>query len=106
MPAATASRRLEYSDAAIAGTLRDAVAPLRPCGPPPRRAATEIFFVGGKLSHCLRDLLRVGHEELFMRCVERHRGDVGSGDSSDGAVQAVERVLRDDGRDLGAEPTG
>src|SRR2546426_12763358 len=92
MPAATLSLRIAYSAAEICGTSRT------------DGFAFGFGLVGGKLSHCLRDLLRVGHEELFLRRVERHRRDIWSGDSSDGAVQAVESVLGDGGRDLGAEP--
>src|SRR6058998_1295612 len=61
-------------------------------------------LVGGKLSHRLRDLGRARHEEVLLGRVERHRRDVRCGDADHRSVQAVESVLRDDGRYLRAKP--
>src|SRR5258708_21223250 len=94
MPAATASRRIAYSSVEIVGYV-SFLDP--PCG------GTEDFLVRGKLSHRLRDLVRVGHEELLLRCVERHRRDVRRGDADDRAVEVAEAVLRADRRHLGPE---
>src|SRR5712692_10039033 len=94
MPAATASRRMAYSSVETDGN------DLVPCG------GREDFLVRGKLSHRLRDLVRAGHEELLLRCVERHRRDVRRGDADDRAVEVAEGVLRDDRRHLGPEAPG
>src|SRR5438445_10648696 len=61
-------------------------------------------LVGDKLSHRLRDLGRARHEEVLLGRVERHRRDVRCGDANHRSVQAVERVLRHDGRYLRAKP--
>src|SRR5260370_34342070 len=97
MPAATASRRIAYSSVEIVGyvSLLD-----------PPWGGTEDFLVRGKLSHRLRDLVRVGHEELLLPGVERHRRDVRRGDADDRAVEVPEGVLRDDRRHLGPEAPG
>src|SRR4030081_1492248 len=80
MPAATASRRLPYSSLEIwikafslprtgegrgGGTLPWPFR--RDWGP----LVLLDRLIGGKLPHRLRDLLRVRHEELFLRRVER-----------------------------------
>src|SRR3982074_2320895 len=107
IPAATASRRIAYSAREMVGGRADVPVPFRPFGPPPRLAGRETFFsVCGKLFHRLCDLLWVGHEELFLRTVERHRRDVGRSDAHDWPVEAVECVLGDDRRYLAAEPPG
>src|SRR5260370_8052738 len=98
MPAQTASRRAAYSSAVICGTMM--------CLTPLSTAGRGGFLVRGKFSHRLRDLGRVGHEEFLLRSVERHGRDVWAGHTHDGPVQAVETVLRDDGRDLGSETAG
>src|SRR5712691_7484003 len=67
-------------------------------------ARFDVVLVRGKLPHRLRDLLRIGHEELLLRGVERHGGDVRRGDPHDRPVKAVESMLRDDGRDLSPKP--
>src|SRR3982074_661270 len=115
MPAATASRRLPYSSLEI--WIKAFSLPRKGEGRgrgtlpwPFRRDGGPLVLlerlIGGKLPHRLRDLLRVRHEELFLWRVERHGRDVWRGDAHDGAVQVVERVLRDDGRDFRAESAG
>src|SRR6266849_8462625 len=103
LPALTASRRSAYSSGPLLGKEIgvfgfgfDAFF----------AAGRGAFLVGGKLSHRLRDLDRVGHEELLLRRVERHGRDVRSGEADDRRVQAVESMLRDDGRDLGSKTAG
>src|SRR3979411_519800 len=103
IPAATASRRIAYSAVEMVGRRADVQVPFGPFGPPPRLAGRETFFsVCGKLFHRLCDLLWVGHEDLFLRTVERHRRDVRGRDSHDRPVEAVECVLGDDRRNLAA----
>src|ERR1700680_903147 len=67
--------------------------------------AAAVFLVRGKFSHCLRDLGRAGHEELLLRTVKRHRGNVGRGDAHNRPIEIPECVLRDDRRHLAAEAT-
>src|SRR2546430_13984732 len=95
MPAATLSRRSRYSSGEIDGTVW--VFAL---------AARALRLVGGKLAHRLRDLLGAGHEELFLRRVEGHRGDVWRGDPHHRPVEVLKSVLGDDRRDLRPEPAG
>src|SRR5216683_5061216 len=104
MPAHTAARRAAYSSGEICGTVRCST-PLS-LTLPPEGGGDTTFLVRGKLSHRLRDLFRVGHEEIFLRGVERHGWDVGCGDAYDRPIQAVESMLRDDGRDLRSKPAG
>src|SRR5437899_4502376 len=88
MPAVTLSRRAWYSAAEI-------------CGNTVSWGAFRVRrLVGCKLPHRVRDLLRAGHEELLLRPIEGHRRDVRCGDTDHRPVQVLERVLRDDGRDL------
>src|ERR1700682_6428053 len=90
MPAPTASLLSAYSCAVIdLMAFGIAVAP-----------TTAPLLVRGKLSQRLRDLVWVGHEELLLRGVERHCGDVRTRDPYDRPVEVVESVLRDDRRDL------
>src|SRR5216684_1928267 len=98
MPAATASRRMAYSAPDTDGNV--------PLPDPPPCGGRGTFLVRGKFSHCLRDLVGVGHEELLLWSVERHGRDVGRRDPDHRAVEVAEGVLRDDGRDLGAETPG
>src|SRR6202022_3221525 len=93
MPAHTAVRLSAYSSEPT-------------CGKATGAFAGAFFLVRGKSSHRLRDLLRVGHEEILLRGVERHRRDVGSGDAHDRPIQAVESMLRDDRRNFGSEAAG
>src|SRR5580704_1047231 len=105
MPAATASRRMEYSSVVTIGY-----------DPPPRPSplrgtetslpGMEDFLVRGKLSHRLRDLVWIRHEELLLRGVERHGRYVWRCDPHHRAVEVAESVLRDDGGYLGAETSG
>src|SRR5205823_9147084 len=107
IPVVTASLRLRYSSGRMRGKSLPA-----PRGGPGWVALVEEwrrrggFSVGGKDSHRLRDLRRTRHEELLLRGVERHRRNVRCGHSDYGPVQAVERVLGDDGCDLGPEAAG
>src|SRR5260370_41109450 len=78
--------------------------PLSPALSPGGRGG--FFLVRGKLPHRLRDLGRVGHEELLLRIVEGHRGYVRPGHSHDRSVQAVESVIGDDRGDLGTDSAG
>src|SRR6266852_4657526 len=99
MPAVTHSRRIANSAGEIWGTSFTPLTPtLSPVG------ERGVFLVRGKLAHRLRDLPRAGHEEVLLRCVERHRRDVGGGDANDGPVEIVEGVLGDDRRDLRPKP--
>src|SRR5258708_18275983 len=98
MPAATASRRMEYSASEIDGN--------DPLPDPPPCVGRGVFLVRGKLSHRLGDLVWVGHEELLLWSVERHGRDVRRRDPDHRAVEVAEGVLRYDGRDLGAKTPG
>src|SRR5438128_12467624 len=89
MPAATLSRRSRYSSGETDGTVW--VFAL---------GARALRLVGGKLAHRLRDLLGVGHEELFLRRVERHGGDVWRSDPHHRPVEVLKGVLGDDRRHL------
>src|SRR5713101_4086100 len=95
MPAPTASRLAAYSSAPIRGYEIAAFGAVVFC--------PAAVLVRGKLPHRLRDLGRIGHEELLLRGVEGHGGDVRPGYAHHGPVQTVERVLRDDRRDLRSE---
>src|SRR5579864_5764924 len=88
MPAATHSRRSAYSAWEIDETWT---------------VLGAAFLVRGKLAHRLGDLLRAGHEEVLLGPIERHGGDVGRGHPRHRPIQVVERVLRDDRRDLRAK---
>src|SRR5258708_10581776 len=94
IPAHTAWRLAAYSSGPTCGTLRCST-PLS-LTLPPEGGGDTVFLVRGKLSHRLRDLLRVGHEEILLRGVERHGRDVGGGDAHHRPVEAVESMLRDD----------
>src|SRR5689334_11050473 len=100
MPAATASLLSLYSSWEMEGSSL----PTKWGGPGWGLRLLDRRSVGGKLEHRLRDLGRAWHEELLLRCVERHRGDVRRRDPHHRPVEAVESVLRDDRRDLRAEP--
>src|SRR5258706_12886825 len=100
MPAATASRRMEYSAAEIDGKV---ALPACRGGMGWGGAVLSGRLVRGKLSHRLRDLLRVRHEELLLRGVERHGRDVRRRHADDRAVQVAKSVLRDDRHNFGAE---
>src|SRR6202521_4977797 len=119
MPAATASRRIACSCVEICINWSLPRSPGRSVGPILIALARKVarsagwggalgsgrgegFLVRGKLSHRLRDLVRVRHEELLVRSVERHGRDVWRRDPDHRAVEVTEGVLRDDGRDLGA----
>src|SRR5579859_2215914 len=102
MPAQTASLRLRYSSGRTWGTSLPTVWGGPGWGAPPE----PDLLVRGKRAHRLRDLLRAWHEEVLLRRVERHRGDVRRRDARDGPVEAVERVLGDERRDLRAETAG
>src|SRR5438105_15191284 len=109
MPAATLSLRIAYSGGEIWGTWRTAgfSLPTRWGGPGWGRApglAFRVGLIGGKLAHRLRDLFRVGHEELFLWDVERHRGDIGCRDANHRPVEVLESVLGDDCRHLSPKP--
>src|ERR1700693_4599206 len=106
MPAATASRRIAYSSVEMVGY--DPVPFVRPSPRPSPASAGEgeDFLVRGKFSHRLRDLVRVWHEELLLRGVERNGRDVRRRDPDDRAVEVAESVLRDDCSDLRAEASG
>src|SRR5712692_4486867 len=97
MPATTASRLTRYSSSVMRGTGV-------PSRPPRERGGVRL--VRGKGAHRFGDLLRAGHEELLLRAVERHRGNVWRRDAHDRTVEAVERVLRDGRRNLRAETAG
>src|SRR6266849_3641664 len=97
MPATTASRLARYSSSDICGTSV-------PSRPPRERGGVRL--VRGKVAHRFGDLFGAGHEELLLRTVEWHRGNVGRRDAHNWTVEAVERVLRDGRRDLRAETAG
>src|SRR5580765_8129438 len=103
MPAPTASRRSAYSWGVIEGTVVLVNAPLP--GPLPCGETEDFFLVGGKLSHRLCDFLGVRHDEIFLRCVEGHRGHVRRRDTDHRTVEVVEGVLGDDRRHLRAKPS-
>src|SRR5438270_4232937 len=91
MPAATLARRSAYSACEISG----------------RRIGALVLvarLMGGKLPRRGGDLGRARHEELLLRTVEWHRRHIWPRDAEDRAVEILERVLRDDRGDLGAEP--
>src|SRR5919204_5816227 len=101
MPADTHSRRSAYSAWEISGTgVPSLTLPTAWGGDATDR------LVRGKFAHRLGDLRRAGHEELLLRRVEGHGGDVRPGHAHDGAVEVLEGVLGDDRRDLGAETAG
>src|ERR1700693_5074212 len=126
IPAPTASLLSAYSCVLIDGRVwwaAVAAESVVPANAPARKAALrmgltdrslsrlplgerEPFLVGGKLFHRLRDLLRVGHVELFLRGVEGHRRQVWGGDPHDRAVEVFKRVLGDDRRDLRTKTSG
>src|SRR5258708_8171081 len=97
IPAHTAWRLAAYSSGPTCGTLRCST-PLS-LTLPPEGGGDTVFLVRGKLSHRLRDLLRVGPEEILLRGVERHGRDVGGGDAHHRPLGAVESMLRGEGRD-------
>src|ERR1700686_1499725 len=106
MPAATASRRIEYSSLETVGYDPPPDQDRARSWPPPWRGNGDIFLVRGKFSHRLRDLVGVRHEELLLRGVEGHRRDVRRRDPHHRAVEVTESVLRDDRGYLGAETSG
>src|SRR3989442_6678379 len=87
MPAATLSRRSRYSSGEMDGTVW--VFAL---------GARALRLVGGKLAHRLRDLLGVGHEELFLRRVERHGGGGYRREPHPPPVEVLPDQLCDDSR--------
>src|SRR5438128_4898553 len=101
MPAQTAERRSAYSSGEIWRGLI-VLTPLSPAG----GGGCLDFLVRGKSSHRLRDLLRVGHEEILLRGVERHCGNIRPRYAHHRPVEAVESMLRDDRHDFSSEPTG
>src|SRR5258708_25184395 len=107
MPAATASRRIAYSSLEMAGYDPPPDQDRERSWPPsPLRGRGDMRLVRGKFSHRLGDLVRVRHEELLLRSVERHGRDVRRRDPDHRAVEVAEGVLRDDGGDFGAETPG
>src|SRR3982075_962308 len=102
IPADTASLRLACSSMDIVG---------KAASLPGKEEAWEVRLcllrgpsVRGKFSRRLGDLMRVWHEELLLRGVERHRRDIRPGDPYDRAVQVAKSVLGDDGGDLRSKP--
>src|SRR3989442_13338113 len=98
MPAHTAERRAANSSGPTCGY---SIGGLPTRGEVPAEgggwgdAPLEVFLVRGKFSHRLRDLLRVGHEEILLRRVEGHGGDVWRGHAHHQRMHAVESMLRD-----------
>src|SRR5260370_4611428 len=92
MPAHTAVRLIAYSSGPTCGKVV--------------LFAGVFFLVRGKLSHRLRDLLRVGHEEILLWSVEVHGRDVGRGHAHHRPIQPSESMLRDARRDLSSKPPG
>src|ERR1700758_5698354 len=98
MPAVTHSRRSAYSAWEIEGSPsggfaatspRSEEAPLPLRGTSPLRGEDVSFLVRGKLAHRLGDLLRAGHEEILLRSVEGHGGDVGRSDPRHRPIEVV-----------------
>src|SRR4030088_414282 len=90
MPAPTASLLSAYSCLSIASGATFARAASGGMRHLPGERGVPSFLVRGKFSHRLRDLVWVGHEELLLRGVERHRWHVRCGDPDHRPVEVVE----------------